>query len=177
MSNPNVTDDHVAYIRSTIDPATRKAACLLRWGQGVEALLTPEVTLNTARDLMAAAAHAEADVAFLAYCREDLKVDQRTAGFMLRDIRARRPTPPGKTGLRIEALAGLRTGKLLVHIGRGSLKAELAPDEAREMAGHWTEAAVAAQIDVRLRYVLGEQPGLTPADIEQIFAKPQGLQR
>ncbi|WP_329597778.1 hypothetical protein OIE43_18900 [Streptomyces pseudovenezuelae] len=174
--NEPLADEDVAYIRSTIDPATRKAACLLKWGRG-EALLTPEVTLTTARDLTAAAAHAEADVAFLAYCREDLKVDLRTAGFMLRDIRARRPTPTGKTALRIEALAGARTGNALVHIGRGSMKVELTPDEAREMAGHWTEAAVAAQIDVRLRYVLGEQPSLGPGDLEQIFAKLQGLQR
>ncbi|MFE3855287.1 hypothetical protein ACFXPN_29665 [Streptomyces griseorubiginosus] len=176
MTQPQ-TDEHVAYIRSTIDPDTRKAACLLRWGP-VETLLTPEVTLNTARDLMAAAAHAEADIAFLAYCREQIKVDLRTAGLMLRDIRARRPAPSGKTALRIQAVAGARTGQALVHIGRGSMKGELAPDEAREMAGHWTEAAMAAQIDVRLRYVLADfSHVLTPGDIEQIFAKLQGLQR
>lgn len=175
MTQPQA--DEVAYIRSTIDPDTRKAACLLKWGHDTEVLLTPEVTLTTARDLMAAAAHAEADVAFLAYCREQIKVDLRTAGLMLRDIRARRPAPGGKTALRIQAVAGARTGKALVHIGRGSMKGELSPDEAREMAGHWTEAAMAAQIDVRLRYVLADYPSLTPGDVEQIFAKLQGLQR
>lgn len=165
------------WIRSTIDPRTQKAACLLNWGHVTEVLLTPEVVLTTARDLMAAAAHAEADVAFLAYCRETLKVDITTAGYMLRDIRAGRPAPTGKTALRIEAVAGAKTGKALVHIARGALKGELTPDTAREMAATWTEAAMAAQIDVRLRYVLGDYPQLNPADVEEIFGKLLSVQR
>ncbi|MFJ6386431.1 hypothetical protein ACIQJT_02360 [Streptomyces sp. NPDC091972] len=170
------TDEHGAYIRSTIDPDTRKAACLLRWGP-VEALLTPEVTLNTARDLTAAAAHAETDIAFLDWCRHSLKVDLNTAGHMLLDIRAGRPAPQDKVALRIEAVAGAKTGLPIVRVGRGSMKGDLTPDEARQMARHWTEAATAAQIDVRLRYVLGEHPALTPGDIDQIFSQLQGLQR
>ncbi|MFF7521232.1 hypothetical protein [Streptomyces pseudovenezuelae] len=170
------TDEHVASIRSAIEPGTRKAACLLQWGP-VETLLTPEVTLNTARDLMAAAAHAEADIAFLQWCRDTLKVDQNTAGHMLLDIRAGRPAPGDKVALRIEAVAGAKTNQPIVRVGRGSMKGDLSPNEARQMARHWTEAALAAQIDVRLRYVLGEQPGLAPEDIEQIFTKLQGLHR
>ncbi|WP_405856148.1 hypothetical protein OG407_07315 [Streptomyces sp. NBC_01515] len=170
-----MTDD-IAWIRSTIDPTTRKAACLLRWGQ-VEALLTPEVTLTTARDLMTAAAYAETDVATLDWCRRSLKIDAITAGRMVLDIRKNRPAPTGRSALRIEAVAGADTGKPFVNVARGSLKAQLDPDGAREMAGHWTEAASAAQIDVRLRYALGEHPGITDADIEQIFARVRALQR
>ncbi|EPD63160.1 hypothetical protein [Streptomyces sp. HGB0020] len=116
-----------AHIRSTVDPATGKAACLLRWGT-VEALLQPDVVLNTARDLMAAA-------------------------------------------------AGAKTGKPWVHIARGSMKGELDPDQARQMAAPWTEAAIAAQIDVRLRYALGELDQLTPDDIDAVFGRLQSLQR
>lgn len=167
----------VAWIRSTIDPRTRKAACLFRWGPAAEVLLTPEVVLTTARDLMAAAAHAEMDIAFLDWCRTKLEADTVTAGHMLLDIRQTRLSPPGKAALRISAVAGIKTGKPYVHIGRGSMKGELTPDQAREMAGHWTEAAAAAQIDVRLRYVLGEHPGITEDDIEQIFERLQSVQR
>lgn len=164
------------WIRSTIDPDTRKAACLLEWGT-IQALLQLDVVLTTARDLMAAAAHAEADVAFLAWCRQTLKVDIRTAGHMVLDIRAGRPAPAGKTALRIEALAGIRTGLPLVHVSRGSQKGELSPDEARQMAQQWTEAAVAAQIDVRLRYALGEWDHLTPSDIDRLFELLQKADR
>lgn len=172
----NQAEEHVAYIRSTVDPDTRKAACLLRWGP-VETFLTPEVTLATARDLMAAAAHAEADIAFLGWCRHTLKADLNTAGHMLLGIRAGRPAPGDKVALRIEAVAGLKTGRPIVRVGRGSMKGDLDPDEARQMARHWTEAAVAAQIDVRLRYVLGQHSSLTPGDVEQVFRDLQALQR
>lgn len=170
-----MTDD-VVWIRSTIDPDTRKAACQLRWGR-IEALLTPGTTLTTARDLMAAAAYAETDIAFLTWCRHTLKVDATTAGQMALDIRRGRPGLTGRSALRIEAVAGAKTGKPYVNIGRGSMKAQLDPDDAREMAGHWTEAAIAAQIDVRLRYALGEHPGITGTDIEQILGRIQALQR
>lgn len=173
------TDDHThdIRIRSTIDPRDRKAACLLDWGLGVQALLTPEVTLITARDLLAAAAHAETDIALIRVFRTSLKLDMMTIGYMVRDIRAERPAPRGKTALRIEAVAGAKTGLPYVHVARGSMKAALSPDEARQMAAHWTEAATAAQIDVRLRYVLGEFHQLSPGDIEEIFEKLQKTQR
>ncbi|HEY8985421.1 MAG TPA: hypothetical protein VIU15_38355 [Streptomyces sp.] len=172
------TDGHTAYIRSTVNPDDGKAACLLSWGT-ITALLTPDTVFTTARDLTAAADHAETDTAFVTYCRTSLKVDDRTAGFMLRDIRALRPAPAGRPALRIQALAGIRTGtpKALVHIARGSMQSELDPDDARTMAQHWTQAALAAQIDVRLRYVLGDHPQLGPNDIENIFAAVRGLQR
>lgn len=146
-------DEHTAYIRSMIHPTTRKAACQLDWGP-ISVILGPDQVLTTARDLMAAAAHAEMDVAFLTWCRTTLKADTLTAGHMLRDIRAIRPSPAGKPALRIEAVAGVRTGLPYVHVARGSMKGELSPDEARTMAGHWTHAANAAQLDVRLSYVL-----------------------
>ncbi|MEH0547306.1 hypothetical protein QA802_30735 [Streptomyces sp. B21-105] len=169
--------DHTAWISSTIDPATRKAACLLSWGT-VQALLTPETTLATARDLTAAAAAAETDVALIRSLREDVHADDTVVGGLLQAVRSRRAMPSStRPALRIHAVAGAKTGRPYVHIGRGTLKAELTPDAAREMAGHWTEAAVAAQIDVRLRYVLGEHPHLTPDDINTIFERLQSVQR
>ncbi|MFF8980202.1 hypothetical protein ACF08A_25745 [Streptomyces cellulosae] len=167
---------HTLFIRSTTDPADGTAACLLNWGP-VEALLTPTRTLATARDLMAAAAHAESDVAFLAMCREQLRLDEQTAGRMLLDVRARRPVPPVPAGLRIHAVAGYNTRRAHVHISRGSQQGALTPDEARQMAQHWTEAAVAAQIDVRLRYVLGEVDHITAADVERVFTLLQEVHR
>ncbi|MDX5570921.1 hypothetical protein PYK79_57090 [Streptomyces sp. ID05-04B] len=165
------------WIRSTVHPETRKAACLLSWGSAGSALLTPEATLATARDLTAAAAAAETDVALIRSLREDVHADDTVVRGLLDAVRARRPMPAARPALRIHAVAGAKTGKPLVHIGRGSLKAELDPDEARQMAGHWTEAAVAAQIDARLRYVLGEHPRLTPDDVNAIFEQLQGVQR
>lgn len=168
-------DQRVCYIRSTIDD-DGKAACLLEWGP-VQALLTPPVVLNTARDLMAAAANAETDIALIRVFRSGLKLDMTTIGHMVRDVRAERPAPAGKSALRIEAVAGAKTGLPYVHIGRGSMKGALSPDEAREMAQHWTEAAAAAQIDVRLRYALGEWDHLLPADIERLFTLLREVQR
>ncbi|WP_411090813.1 hypothetical protein [Streptomyces sp. 049-1] len=172
-------DDHThdVQIRSTADPQTGAAACLLDWGPAVQALLTPDVVLTTARDLMAAAAHAEADIALITLLRTKPAMDWHAIGVMLREIRAQRPAPTGKTALRIEAVAGARTGRALVHIGRGSMKGELDPAEARQMAQHWTEAAVAAQIDVRLRYVLGEWDRLSRAEIDELFRLLQAVQR
>lgn len=166
----------IAYIRSTIDPETGKAACLLKWGP-VEALLQPEVVLNTARDLMAAAAGSETDIALIQSLREDIHAQDDVVGGMLTAVRRRRAVPAAKVALRIAAVAGAKTGKPYVHIARGSMRGELDPDEAREMAQHWTEAAVAAQIDVRLRYVLADMDQLTADDVDGIFGKLQSLQR
>ncbi|QQM44990.1 hypothetical protein [Streptomyces liliifuscus] len=171
----STADDYTAYIRSTID-SNGKAACLLQWGQ-ITQLLTPETVLTTARDLMAAAAAAETDIALVDSFRATLKADMDTIGLMVMDIRKRRPSPKGKPALRIAAVAGHRTHKPYVHIARGSMKHELDPDEAREMALHWTEAAIAAQIDVRLRYALGEWDHLDAAAIERLFTLLQGVQR
>lgn len=173
------TDDHNhdVFIRSTIDPRTRTAACLVHWGQAVQTLITPEVALTTARDLMAAAAAAETDIALIDSFRATLKADMDTIGLVVMDIRKRRPLLKGKAALRISAVAGQHTHKPYVHIARGSMKAELDPDEARQMALHWTEIAIAAQIDVRLRYALGEWDHLDAAQIEQLFTLLQGVQR
>lgn len=163
------TDDNAsAWIHSGTD-AGGKAVCLLTWGP-VRAVLTPETVLVTARDLTAAAEAAEADIAIIGHFRETLGLDLNTAGRMVLDIRKRRPLRPGTPALRIAGVAGAKTGKPLVHIARGSMKGEMTPDEARDMALHWTQAAAAAQIDVRLRYALGEWDHLTPDGIERLFA-------
>lgn len=164
------------WIRSTLDPDTRKAACLLEWGP-ITALLTPQAVLDTARDLAAAAAHAETDIALLRFLREELRADDQTAGHLLLAVRKARPLPPRPAALRIETVAGAKTGRPYVHIARGSMLGRLDPDEARQMAQHWTEAAVAAQIDVRLRYALGEFDHLTEPQIDALFAKLQAVQR
>jgi hypothetical protein len=159
--------DYTVYVRSTIDD-NGKAAVLMQWGT-IQAVLTPEVTLTTARDLMAAACAAEADIALIRTGREVLRLDDNTIAHLLRDVRVRRPKPSGKTALRIETVAGLKSGKPYVHIGRGSMKRQLDPDTAREMSGHWVQTAVAAQIDVRLRYALGEWDRLNVVEIEELF--------
>lgn len=160
--------DYTVYVRSTIDD-NGKAAVLMQWGT-IQAVLTPEVTLTTARDLMAAAAAAEADVALIRTSREVLQLTDSMLGHLLQDVRSRRPTPHGKTALRIEAVAGMKTGLPYVNIGRGSMKRQMDPDTAREMASHWIQTAVAAQIDVRLRYALGEWDKLNVVEIEELFA-------
>ncbi|HEX4813353.1 MAG TPA: hypothetical protein VFV66_11435, partial [Nonomuraea sp.] len=128
-------------------------------------------------DLMAAAAAAETDVAVIKVFQSKLRLDLNTIGRLVLDIRAARAHRTGKSALRISAIAGARTGKPLVQIARGSMKGELDPDEARQMAQHWTEAAMAAQIDARLRYALGEWDHLTPGDIERLFTILQKVQR
>lgn len=167
--------DDTVYVQSTLDDQG-KAAVLMQWGR-IEAVLTPEVTLTTARDLMAAASNAEADIALIKTCREVLELDDARLGMFLRDVRTRRPHTPGKAALRIEAVAGAKTGMPYVHIGRGSMKASLDPDTARTMALHWTETAVAAQIDVRMRYALGEWDRLNVVEVEELFALLQKAQR
>jgi hypothetical protein len=126
---------------------------------------------------MAAAIAAETDTALVAAFREELRADDQMVGTVLTEVRARRPAPPAPAALRTHAVAGARTGKPLVHIGRGSMRGELTPDEAREMAVHWIQAATAAQIDVRLRYALGEWGRLNVVEIEQLFALIQGVGR
>ncbi|MFG2970875.1 hypothetical protein ACGFZS_47165 [Streptomyces sp. NPDC048288] len=159
--------DHVVYVSSTLDD-NGKAAVLMQWGT-LQTVLTPEVTLTTARDLMAAAAAAESDIALIRTGREVLKLNDAMIGRLMRDVRLRRPKPQGKTALRIEAVAGMKTGLPYVNIGRGSMKRQMDPDTAREMASHWTQTAVAAHIDVRLRYALGEWDRLNVVEIEDLF--------
>lgn len=166
----------VCSIRSTTNPEDGTAACLMEWGP-IHALLKPQKVLDTGRDLMAAAASAETDVALIQSLREDIDAEDDVVGIMLTAVRRRRPLPTTRVALRIEAVAGANTGLPYVHIARGSMKAALTPDEARHMAQHRTEAAVAAQIDVRLRYALGEWGRLTPTDIDQLFTLLQKAQR
>ncbi len=163
-----IDTDYVVYVSSTVDD-DGKAAVLMQWG-AIQAVLTPEVTLTTARDLMAAAAAAESDIALIRTGREVLQLSDPMIGRLMQDVRTRRPKPEGKVALRIEAVAGMKTGLPYVNIGRGSMKRQMDPDTTREMASHWVQAAVAAQIDVRLRYALGEWDRLNVVEIEELFA-------
>jgi hypothetical protein len=162
-----IDTDYIVYVSSALDDQG-KAAVLMTWGT-IQAVLTPEVALTTARDLMAAASASEADIALIETCRS-LKMNDIQLGRMLRGVRTRRPTLVGKAALRIEAVAGANTGLPYVHIGRGSMKRQMDPDTAREMAMHWISAVVATQIDVRLRYALGEWDRLNVVEIEELFA-------
>lgn len=166
--------DNVCWIRSTIDDHG-KAACLMQWGP-ITVLLAPPVVLATARALMAAATGAETDIALIESLRGDIGVDDEVLGAVLTAVRVLRPAPVGKTALRIQPIAGAMTGEPLVQIARGSMSAQLEPDEARAMAVHWVEAATAAQIDVRLRYALGEWDRLNVVEIEELFAIIQKAQ-
>lgn len=162
-----MTDDQLT-IESAVT-AAGNAACYLRWtGAGV--LLEPPVVLATAHGLNAAASRAETDIALIDVLRDRVRMDIQAIAAMLREVRTARPLPAARVALRIEAVAGAGTGLPYVHIARGTMKASLSPDAAREMAGHWIEAAVAAQLDARLRYVLGEHDQITSTDVEDIFA-------
>lgn len=167
MTDQTATDDRVCHIRSTTDGEGR-AACLMTWGP-ITARLDPTVVLATGRDLMAAAAAAETDVALVDVFRREYGARDEVIRPMLGAVRVGRPQLSMHVALRIEAVAGARTGLPLVHIGRGSQKGELSPDEARDMALAWISTAVAAQIDVRLRYALGEWDQLPAAEIERLF--------
>lgn len=162
-----MTDDGKLWIKSGYQGG--KAVCELQYGT-TRVVLTPETTLVTARDLHVAAARAEDDIALMKVLTERVKLDPRGVGLVLGDVRTRRPMLTGKPALRIEAVAGYQTGQPYVHVARGSLGMSLSPDEARQMALHWTEAAVAAQLDARLRYVLGDFPHITDTDLDRIFA-------
>ena len=168
-----MTDQDILAISSGVDADTGKAVCHLQWGP-LRALLNPIVVLRTAMDLQAAAVRAETDVALIQVLRDRINADMSTTVSFLADVRGARSMPPDASALRIEAVAGYHTGRPQVHIARGSMKGSLTPDEARTMALHWTETAIAAQIDARLRYVLGEYPQLGTSDVEDIFA---GLRR
>lgn len=159
-------DDHVCYVQSTLDD-DGKAAVLMQWGR-IQTVLTPDVVFTTAQDLMAAAVAAETDIALIESLRKGVRVDDSVLGVMLTDVRSRRPTSKGKTALRIAAVAGANTGKPWVTI---------APGEARDMAVHWIQTAVAAQIDVRMRYALGEWDRLDVVEIEELFKLIQGAGR
>ncbi len=161
--------DEDVNIYSGVDPETGAAVCILEWGT-VRKALQPEIVLITARDLHAAAARAETDIALIRVLRSHVGMSWEAVGAMLRNVRSERPMLPGKPALRIEAVAGAGTGMPYVHISRGSMKGSMGPDEAREMATNWIETAVAAHTDARLRYVLGEYPQISPDDVDGIFA-------
>lgn len=162
----------ICSVRSTLDEQG-KAAVLLVWGP-IQAVLTPDIVLTTAQDLMAAAISAETDIALIETLREDVRLEDYALGRMLTAIRVRRPVPEGKSALRIAAIAGAKTGKPYVQISRGSMSGQLDPDEARTMAVHWVETATAAHMDVRLRYALGEWDH---QNVEDLFKLIQAAQR
>lgn len=161
--------DSVCYIASTVDD-DGKAACLLTWGP-IQALLPIEVVLATAQDLMAAAARAETDIDLINAFRGDFNADDRMLAVVLTKVRGRRSAPNVKVALRIEAVAGHETGLPYVMTGRGSMRGQLSPDEARAMAVQWIETATAARIDVRLRYALGEWDHLDVVQVDELFER------
>ncbi|MFI5973564.1 hypothetical protein [Streptomyces sp. NPDC051452] len=159
--------DGICTIQSTLDD-DGQPACLMRWGS-TGGVIPVFVVLNTARELMAAASAAETDIALIETFRQDFNADDDTLGGVLGMVRGRRPMPEGRCALRIAAVAGAKTGKPYVHIGRGSMKGALSPDEARDMALHWTQAALAAQLDVKLRDALATWDRLDIVEIEDLF--------
>lgn len=174
-------EQDIISIASTSDPLTGAPQCLLEWGTITKALSVQE-TLLTARGLMAAAIAAETDKALmeeLTDSRGGLGLDFQTAGQILLGVRERRGTiarPSGRAALRIEAVYGARMKLPRVYVGRGWMKTDMSPDEARQMGQHWVETAVAASVDVRVRYAMGEG-GLDIVAIDDIFKAAQELQR
>lgn len=155
-------------IESAVHGPTGRPGCIMRWGTRSTALEL-DVVNATARELYAAASYAETDLGLMRLLRDDVRMELGAIGALLRDVRAARPTPEGKVALRVEYIVGANTDMPYVHIHRGSMEASLSPDAARLMADHWTAAAVAAGLDARLRYVLGEFDQLATADVDAIF--------
>lgn len=160
--------DEELWIESAVHAVTGEPGCILRWGT-IETALPPDVVQATARDLFAAATHAETDIALIRLMRDQVRMDLPAIGAMLRDVRLARPMPNAKVALRIQAVAGAGTDLPYVHIARGTQKGSFTPAEAREMAGHWIAASVAAQLDARLRRVLADLDQITNDDINAIF--------
>ncbi|MFJ8934063.1 hypothetical protein ACIRLA_46610 [Streptomyces sp. NPDC102364] len=171
----NTPPDDGVWITDSQDPETGAPICLIRWGEHTTPVSVDDA-FATARDLFAAAAHAETDKALVEELIHGGGLDLQTAGVMLSRVRERRtPAPaPGRPALRIEAVYGFRTCMPYVHIARGSHKAELTPDEARTMGQHWLETAQASLLGVRFRYALGDH--LTPDTINTVFAAVQDIQ-
>jgi hypothetical protein len=167
MTNPENVNE-IITINSATHPETGKAICIIKFGH-MRKMAEPDIILNTARELNAAAEAAEIDVALMKVVLDDLELPDAACAAIMSKAREARPMPGGKVALRIEAVAGYHTRKPYIHVGLGSTKGSLEPNEARQMAQHWTEAAVTSHFDARLRYVLSDFDQLTEHDIENIF--------
>ncbi|MFJ2774641.1 hypothetical protein [Streptomyces sp. NPDC087300] len=177
-----MSDDNTMYIEGAADPTNGRPVCLIRWG-AVQAEIPVEQVFATARDLAAAAVAAETDKALMEELMDPkrLALDLQTAGQLLVKVRERRDSIPRQQGaaraaLRIGAVYGVRTKLPLVHIARGSMNGELSPDEARQMAQDWNEAAVASVLDARFRYAMGDV-GMDHVAIEDVFKRVAALLR
>lgn len=166
------------WIQPSQDPDTGAPVCIVSWDEKAKAISTDDA-FATARDLMAAAAYAETDKALVEELTDPRGggLDLRGAGALLARVRERRVPAPGRgrPALRIEAIYGANTGAALVHVGLGSHKGELDPAEARQMAQHWTETAVAALLDARSRYVLRTEFDFDQAQTERFFDQLQAI--
>jgi hypothetical protein len=161
------------------EPTTGEPLVVMHWAHKVKPYPVDRV-LATARDVYAAAAAAEADAAVFATATGSLGVDERTAAMLMRDVREHRTALQERGGakpvLRVGAVFGAKTRRALVQFHSGSLNITISASEARENATRMVEAAVAASIDVRFRYALGEV-GLDVVAIEDVFKAVRGLDR
>jgi hypothetical protein len=160
MSEPEPDDVDLEniWITSAADPTTGAPCCHVVWGEKSK-LVPSERVVATARELHAAAAAAEDEVALLGSLRL-IGAEDQSLYAMLVDIRGRRAElrmPEGpKPIFRIGAFAGAKTGKPLVQIELGSQQLTISAEDARKTGSDWYTTAVASILDVRIRYVLGE---------------------
>jgi hypothetical protein len=166
------------WIESTMDPSTGRPMCFIRWGEK-EKVVEVERVIATARELFAAAAAAEADVALVASFRS-LDLPDSLIGATLmhaREQRGQLRMPEGpKPVFRIGAIAGAKTGLPLVSIGLGSRELTMDTQGARDVASDWYETAVASMLDVRIRYTLGDH-GFNIVAVEQFMSDMSKLNR
>ena len=96
--------------------------CLMTWGP-LQVPLGIDVVRNTARELLAAAAGADADEALIAEFRETLNAPDHLVGHMLSRVRERRgknTLAPGAVALQIETGVSATRWVGFVKIRRGS---------------------------------------------------------
>lgn len=146
------------WIESTMDSTTGRPMCFVHWGDK-QKLVETERVIATARELFAAAAAAEADVALVEFLRE-ADLPDRAVGVALmraREVRGKLRMPEGpKPVFRIGAIAGANTGLPLVSIGLGSREDTMDVQSTRSLASDWYETAIASILDVRIRYTLAD---------------------
>jgi hypothetical protein len=146
MTSPGDT----IWIESTLNP-DGEPACGLTWGALQWYAPVPDVR-ETAIDLVTCAAYSEMMMEMVTGAGIPPHVVSGFAGILLsgRD----KPFFGAATTMTLLPAGSSKRRQGFVLLKRGSLKGELFPDEAREMAMHWLAAAEATEADQLLAEAL-----------------------
>lgn len=157
-------------------------SCLVTWNAREMVLPCPQVG-ELARDMVAAAARAEAEAAAVHVFRVRLGAPDGVVGGYIADLRA----AYGQRELGVRGLLTLVPGVSLfdgspfVHARVKPYEPlRLPPDVLRSMAMDWLVCAESAERDAILRYALADTTDLTAEQIADVFAamrnvRPDGL--